>query len=109
MLVPVVAMSDEAPPVCGLVLQPVPFHTPRLSPTICEAFGDRLMIVTVTEPSVWIVQMCVNAPFCDSVPVKVSVNVCGVGVLAAASCDRVLSEHAVEASAVSTASDTGAI
>ena len=99
MLVPVDAMSVALPPVCGLVLHAVPFHTPRLSPTICDVFGARLTIVTVTAPSVRIVKMCVKAPFCDSVPVNVSVEGFDVVWLAAASCESVLSEHADVASA----------
>src|SRR4051812_23948168 len=97
--VPVVAMSEALPPVCGLVLHAVPFQTPRLNPRIWDVFGDRLLIATVTAPSVVMVKMWVNEPFCDNVPVNASV--CGFAgvVLAAASCDSVLSEHAAEASA----------
>src|SRR5712691_1208828 len=95
MLVPVDAISVALPPVAGLVLHAVPFHTPRLRPTICDVLGERLTIVTVTAPSVVMVKMWVNAPFFDSVPVNVSVDGFDVVALAAASCDSVLSEHAV--------------
>src|SRR5205085_2684545 len=100
-VLPTLATSLALPPVCGLVLHVAPVQTPRLKPTICDAFGDRFVIVTVTEPSVEIVKMCVNAPFCDNVPVNVSVDGFGVGWLAAASCDSVLSEHADVVSAAS--------
>src|SRR5436853_5996779 len=99
-------MSDALPPVCGLVLQAVPFQTPRLSPTTCDAFGDRLLMDTVTAPSVVMVKMCVKAPFCDNVPVNASVDGFAGVVLAAASCDSVLSEHAAEPSAATTSAAT---
>src|SRR5258705_12356460 len=74
MLLPVVAPWVALPPVAGLVLQPVPFHTPRLRPTSCALSGARATMVTVTAPSVVIVKMWVKAPFFESVPVKVSVD-----------------------------------
>src|SRR5262252_5210365 len=95
MVLPVVAVSFDAPPVCGLVLHCEPVHTPRLKPTICVVVGERLVIVTVTAPRVVIVKMCWNAPLVDRVPVKTSVCGFAVVLLAAASCDNVLSEHAV--------------
>src|SRR4051812_18361692 len=107
MLVPVVAMSLALPPVAGLVLHEAPVQTPRLNPTTCEVLGDRLMIVTVTAPRVWMVKICVNAPFCDSVPVNVSVDGFDVVALAAASWDNVLSEHADVVSAASARNRSG--
>src|SRR5215813_14587778 len=50
MELPVVAVSLDEPPVCGLVLQADPFQTPRLKPTIWLEFGARPTIVTVTAP-----------------------------------------------------------
>src|SRR4051812_49440146 len=93
MLVPVVAMSLALPPVAGLVLHEAPVQTPRLNPTTCEVFGVRLMIVTVTAPRVWMVKMCVNAPFCDNVPVNVSVCGFDAVALAPAGRGRALSQH----------------
>ena len=101
MVLPVVATSVALPPVAGLVLHAVPFQTPRLRPTICDVSGARLMMVTVTAPSVVIVKMWVKAPFFESVPVNVSVDGFAVVALAAASCDSVLSEHADVVSAAS--------
>src|ERR1051326_4862634 len=110
MLEPVVAVSFDAPPVCGLVLHCAPVHTPRLRPTICDVFGASPVIETVTEPSVVMVKMCWNAPLTDSVPVKMSVCGFGAVVLAAASCESVLSEHADVAAAASvTAATTPAV
>jgi hypothetical protein len=78
------------------VLQAEPFQTPRLKPTIWLEFGARLTIVTVTAPRLAVVNECVNDPFWDSVPVKVSVKIVGfVGVVNDA---IVLFEHAPVAS-----------
>src|SRR5215471_18117104 len=96
MELPLVAVSLDEPPVCGLVLQAEPFHTPRLKPTIWLEFGARLTIVTVTAPRLAVVNECVNDPFWDSVPVNVSVKIVGfVGVVNDAS---VSFEHAPVAS-----------
>src|SRR5262245_37226751 len=96
MELPCVATSLDAPPVAGVVLQALPFQTPRLRPTICELVGARLTIVTVTAPRVAVVNECVKAPLLESVPVNVSVNV--VGVVGVVSDDSVSFEHALVAS-----------
>src|SRR5215467_527785 len=93
MELPVVAVSLDEPPVCGLVLQADPFQTPRLKPTIWLAFGARPTIVTVTAPRLAVVNECVNDPFWDSVPVNVSVKIVGV-----VSDESVSFEHAPVAS-----------
>src|SRR5262249_5890153 len=93
---PVVAVSVDDPPVAGLVLQALPFHTPRLRPTIWLLFGCRLTRVTVTAPRLAVVNECVNAPFLDSVPLNVSVKM--VGLVGVVSDERVSFEHAPVAS-----------
>jgi hypothetical protein len=92
MELPVVAVSLDEPPVCGLVLQALPLKTPRLSPTIWLELGARLTIVTVTAPRFAVVNECVNEPFVDSVPVNVSVKI--VGLVGVVSDDSVSFEHA---------------
>jgi hypothetical protein len=96
MELPVVAMSLDDPPVAGLVLHAEPFQTPRLRPTIWVLVGCRLTMLALTAPRFAVVNECVNEPFLDSVPVKVSVNV--VVVVGVVRDDSVSFEHAPVAS-----------